>query len=410
MTQKEKRLENIREDFVIYTKYIQKTGMDLVYLDSASSSLTPNLVVEKMNEYYTEYRSNIERSNFGLSQRAKTECDRARVQIARLIGATPEEIIYTSGATDAANKIVDMICNTGSGKTLRILTSILEHHSILVTLLEKKQQLQYELDFFDIDSGGDIVLEQFKKKIEEYKPDYVCMQYASNVTGAIYDINTYADIAHTQGAKLICDGSQAVGHVSVDVKSSNIDVLFFSGHKMLGPTGIGVLYIEQRMLETLKPTVFGGNAVVSVSKGGVIFQEGVKRFEPGTQHISGIIGLGAAAEYILDIGIEQIVKHTQTIHTYAMSQLSSISRISLVSAPNNCGIISFYFQHIHTHDVEALLSERGIAVRSGYHCAERLVTEVIGKPLTRISIYVYTTQRDIDALVTELKRISALFN
>jgi cysteine desulfurase / selenocysteine lyase len=401
----------IREDFSIYKNYTADTNKKLVYLDCASSSLTPDVVVTDMSLYYTQYRSNIERSSFGLAQRAKLECDLARKDIAQFINASTDELIFTSGATDAANKVVDMITQVQSARPVRILTSIAEHHSVFVTLLQKKVYTNYEVEFISVDETAGISCEIFEHKIKEYKPDYVFMQYANNVTGAVYKMSDYTKIVHSYNAQIVCDASQAVGHVHVDVEKDEIDILFFSGHKMLGPTGIGVLYCRKNILEQFHPTTYGGGAVESVSLRHIEFTQGVKRFEPGTQNISGIIGLASAVRYIEHIGgIAAVEAHSEDIFKYALSRLSQIDRLHYIFAPKNCGIISFYFEHVHTHDVEAILADSGVAVRSGYHCAETLVRHISDTPLTRISFYIYTTKEDIDILVSKLQEISALFN
>jgi cysteine desulfurase / selenocysteine lyase len=406
--------EQIQADFTIYAKYQADTGKSLVYLDSASTSLTPDSVVSVMHEYYSTYRANIERSSFSLAVRAESAYEAARIGIANFIQADTSEIIFTSGATDAANKLVRMLVqeyknNSTSSGTLRVLTSVREHHAVLVTVLSEIGRGEIELKYIESDDSPELTVELFQKAVTDFRPHYVFLQHANNVTGEILDMQKFAEVSHSAGAKLFCDGSQAVGHIEVNVKKLGVDAYFFSGHKMLGPTGVGVLYIEPTLLSKLSPVTFGGNAVSRVRQDGFELRPGIKQFEPGTQNIAGVIGLGAAVEYIQTIGIGSIVEHTQDMLVYAKRELSQIPEVHLYAASHNVGIVSFYIDNIHTHDIESMLSDAGIAVRSGYHCAEVFVRHISAKPLTRISLHIYNTQSDIDALIQTLQTIVAKF-
>ncbi len=397
----------IQSDFSIFENYKKENGKDLVYLDSASSSLTPNSVLSKMNEYYTQYRSNIERSSFGLSVRAYNEFENTRSLVAKLIGASRENIVFTSGATDSANKLVDMILTANADQPLRIATSLREHHSVLVTLRVKSKKQNVEIQYIEPNDNGTFSLNKLKELMDSFKPEFVFIQAANNVTGEIIDVHSCADIIHKCGGRLVCDASQMVGHTPFEVR--DIDAVFFSAHKMCGPTGVGVLYCSTGLLPELSPATFGGGGVVSVSGTEVKFAEGTKRFEPGTQNIAGVIGFGAALSYLEEIGIDNIHTHTKELVEYATGKLSTIPRIHIFAAESNSGVLAFYIEHIHTHDIESLLAVKGIAVRAGLHCAELFVKSISDKPLTRASFYIYNTKADVDSLYDELMGICTLF-
>ncbi len=389
------KAETIRQDFPIFENYKNEYSRDLIYLDSASSSLTPEPVLKAMDDYYRYFRSNTERSSFVLSQKASRYVASARQAVADFIETENEEtIIFTSGATDAANRIVDMLMASLPEKS-KILTSDLEHHSVFVSLEEKVKNSSHELVYFKLDAGGDIDYDNLEKTILEQKPGVIFVQLASNITGQVNDLARIKSIADTNSAIVVCDASQAVGHIKVSVKELNVDALFFSAHKMCGPTGVGALYIAPQ-LKKLSPSVFGVNAVEKVSRTEISFQENIKAFEPGTGNIAGVIGLGAAIAYLEEIGLENISEHSKYLNKYCCEKLQAIEGLTCFSASGGLGIVSFCHDKIHAHDLEFLLAEKGIALRSGFHCAESFARHLSDKPLVRISLYLYNTKSDID--------------
>ena len=393
----------VRDNFSIYKNYLKDTGHPLVYLDSASTSLTPDCVVEAMSQYYTHYRSNIERSSFGLSIKAGSQVNKVRRQVADFISAPDDtSVLFTSGATDAANRVIDMLIKkVGDGESF--LTSVLEHHSVYVTLEEKCKKTNTPLIYSPVLSDGTLDYEAIEINIKKNNVKVIFTQLASNVTGQVNKLVKIREIAEKHDCIVVCDGSQAVGHISVSVVDLGVDVLFFSGHKMFGPTGVGVLYVKNDLLNKLTPSVFGGGAVVKVRGSEIIYQEGIKGFEPGTANIAGIIGLGRAVSFIDEISLQEISVKVDDLLEYTLEQFSKITNISVYSTKENVGIVSFSIQGIHAHDIEYLLGEAGMAVRAGYHCAESFTRHISEVPLTRVSLHVYNSKEDIDILTSEIK-------
>lgn len=401
--------DQIRNNFSIYKNYKHERGLPLVYLDSASTSLTPDSVVEAMSEYYTHYRSNTERSSFSLSLRAEAEVDLAREKVAKFIDAeSKENIIFTSGATDAANKIVDMLIDNPQ-QGLTFLTSVVEHHSVYVTLEQKAKKSGVRLLYTEIKEDGSLDYDALERNVVDEKVNVIFTQLASNVTGQVNDLARIKQIANRVGSLVVCDASQAIGHMPVSVETLGVDALFFSAHKMCGPTGVGVLYVKKELLQKLIPTTYGGGSVQKVSKETITFQEGTKKFEPGTANISGIIGLGSAISFIEKLGLDQTFLFIDNLLDYTVKELQKINNISIYSAKENIGIVSFSIGDIHAHDVEYLLAEAGIATRAGYHCAENFTRHISKVPLTRISLHIYNTKEDIDTLVLEIINIIKKF-
>lgn len=408
------RINNHKQDFSIFKNFKDKYGKELIYLDSAASSLTPDAVVEKISEYYTEYRSNIDRSEFVLGQLASSEYENSRKVVASFIGAEDSEIIFTSGATDSYNKLLRMLIpyiDLSKGDT--VLVSESEHHAVLVATRELLEPIGVKIIYITKDAGGRISTGEFEKLLEQ-RPKLVTVGHANNITGTVEDLGSLFRLARGAGAFCISDASQTAGHMDIDVEKLHVDALFFSAHKMCGPTGTGVLYIKESVMDKLSPAVYGGGIVSSVSESEINFRTDVKRFEAGTQNISGVIGLGKAVEYMESIGIGNINKHTLELHSYAFNKLQELSFIKIAGSAEvtsvNSGIISFSVDGVHSHDVAHMLGESGVAVRSGYHCSEIYSRKLSEVPLLRISFYLYNTKSDIDFLVLGLSRIYKIFN
>lgn len=400
--------QKIKKDFPIFDGQ-----PDLVYLDSASSSQTPQAVLDAMNEYYTGYRANIHRALYDASQRATDAYEQARKDIARFINADEKEIIFTAGATASSNMLIGMLSNYLSLKAGdEIVTSIMEHHSNLLPLrklaLEKKLTLRYiELtDDFELD------MKQAEKFITS-KTKIVSISLASNVLGTVNDIKQLALLAHKQGALMIADGTEAVGHIPVDVRALDCDFLFFSAHKMCGPTGIGVLFGKKSLLENMEPSTVGGGIVTKVTKKDILYKPIPERFEAGTPNIAGVIGLGAAIRYLESIGMEVIHAHTAALTASAQKKLSALPRVTVLSGKNprgNSGIVSFAIQGMHPHDISHILSEHNVAVRAGHHCA-MLLGDYLGYPATtRASFYLYNSEKDIETFIEAVRKAQQIFS
>jgi len=418
----------IKKDFPIF-----EHEKDLVYLDSAATSQTPQVVLDAMNGYYTSFRSNIHRGLYKMGEEASEAYESARASVARFIGAAPEEIVLTSGATASSNMLVRMLEESGSifprtplgfqGESLEdeIVATVMEHHASLIPLQElaKREGLAIKLVPVGLAYGIDY---DAAEKLITPKTKIVACVLASNVLGTINDVRRLADLAHKVGALMIVDATEAVGHIPVDVKKLGADFLYFSGHKMLGPTGIGVLYGRKDLLEALPPSVFGGGIVEKVTGESATWTSSPKRFEAGTPNIAGAIGLGAAVEYLGKVGVENIHAHVRELTSYAFEKLAQIPGIHVFAAPveQNVGIISFTIDGlpaaatalqagVHPHDLAQIAGDSNVAIRAGHHCAAPLM-QTLGVPATaRASFYLYNEKADIDALIEAIKKAQMMF-
>lgn len=401
--------QKIKKDFPIFDGQ-----PNLVYLDSASSSQTPRVVLDAMNEYYTGYRANIHRALYDASQRATDSYERARKDIARFINAASEkEIIFTSGATASSNMLAGMLktyLRLKAGD--EIITTIMEHHSNLLPLRKLAEEKKLAIRYIGLTKDFELDMRQAERLITS-KTKIVSISLASNVLGTVNDIKQLALLAHKKGAVMIADGTEAVGHIPVDVRALDCDFLFFSAHKMCGPTGIGILYGKKSFLEKMTPSVLGGGIVTKVTKTEILYKPTPERFESGTPNIAGAIGLGAAIHYLESIGMKAIHKHTATLTALAQKKLGALHGVTILSGKRtlgNSGIVSFVIDEMHPHDISHLLSDRNVAVRAGHHCA-MLLGEHLGYPATtRASFYLYNSKKDVDVLIQAVKSAQKLFS
>lgn len=378
------------------------------YLDTAASSLTPRQVIGAMRAYYEGYRANVHRGMYEESIRATEEYESARKKIAALIGAKPGEVIFTPGSTYSANLLARMFEESFDWKVgERILTTVAEHHGTLVPLQEFAKRRKLSLEYLDFS-------EDKLSFVQEYPLDggvrVASFVLVSNVTGTRYPVEEYAKRVKEAGAFIICDATAAVGHVPVDVKTLGVDALWFSGHKMLGPTGIGILWVREELLEKLRPSFFGGGMIEKVTQAGATWAPIPERFEAGTPNIAGAIGLGVAVDYLSSLRIAIIEEHISSLASKAIDALSAIPKLSVHSPKEkNTGIVSFTVEGVHPHDVGHILASRGVAVRAGHHCAMPLHEALGVKATTRASFYIYNTEEDIAVLVEGVKAAQEKF-
>ena len=398
--------EAIKNDFPIF-----KNNPGLVYLDSAASSQTPEPVLRAMDEYYRGYRSNIHRSMYALGERATMAYEKARENVADFIGAQNREVVFTAGSTMGMNMLIYSLEHHLDLKPGdEVVTTVTEHHSGLIPLQELAKRNGLVLKHIPLGSDFHLDYTQAEALITD-KTKIVSLSLASNVLGTINDVNKVASYARRVGALVICDGTKAVGHIEVNVRKLDCDFLVFSGHKMCGPTGIGILYGKEAVLETLPPSIFGGGMVEEVSLANASFRDIPARFEAGTPNIVGAIGLGAAVDYLRGVGMERIAQHTQALTGYALAQLGGIDGVELFAqkdTQSNAGIVSFLIRGIHPHDIAEIAGRRNVALRAGHHCANPLMKELGVPALVRASFYIYNDKSDVDALVeviAEAKRI-----
>lgn len=376
---------SFRTDFPILTQD-STSNIPFVYLDSAATTLTPESVTDAMDDYYHRYRSNTHRGLYQNAERATEKVESVRVQVADFFGVTKDEVIFTSGATAAANHIVLLIernIRLGSGD--EIVVSEFSHSSLLLPLQELARR-----------TGAKIVY-----GVENLTPQtkVFATPLMSNVTGEIYDVQKMCTDAKKYGAFCICDATAAATHVQIGVKELCVDALFISAHKMFGPTGVGALLLRSNWVSSFEPVFFGGGMPTVVGETRSQYVEGVGKFEAGTLPIAEIIGFGAAITYIHTVGINRMLADIRELSVYAHARLSEKEYIHVYGANRETGIISFNVEGIHSHDVAQILADRGICIRAGTHCSHHTMAELMCNSTCRMSLHMYNTINDIDMMM-----------
>lgn len=388
----------LRKDFKIY-----ENNPNMVYLDTNATALKPSCVLDKMNEYYNNYGVNIHRGVYNLSYVATEEYDVARTKVKDFINAKrSDEVIFVRNCSEALNLIAltygDQLLNEGDA----IISSELEHHSSVLPwqVLAKKKNL--DLRYIELTKDGRITVDAFKKVLDS-KVKVVALNYYSNVMGYLTPLKEITKLAHEIGAIVIVDGAQAVAHAKVDVLDLDCDFFAFSGHKMMGPTGIGVLYGKYKLLKKISPLYYGGDMNEEVDKYSVEVKDAPWGFETGTPAIAEVIGLGKAIDYINSIGFDAIHEHTFNLYNYTMEKLSKIKGITIYNINPELPIISFNINGVHPHDAATIFDEAGVCLRAGHHCAQLLTKwlKVIGT--LRGSFYIYNDYHDCDVFVQKVK-------
>ena len=403
-------LSALRRDFPILEREIN--GKPLVFLDSGASSQKPVQVLEAMDQFYRTSYANVHRGAYTLSQESTTLYEGVRTKIARLLNAASDsEIVFTRSATSAMNLLaygwgLDQL-NEGD----RILTTTMEHHANIVPWQMISKRTGAEMVFVDFDDGYRITPAAFGAHLDE-RVKIVTISGMSNVLGTMPPVAEIADLAHAVGALVVVDAAQLVPHAPVDVQTLGADFLAFSAHKMLGPTGVGVLWGRRDRLEHLEPLEGGGDMIADVTLDGSTWASVPHRFEAGTPPFAEAIGLGAAADYLLDVGMEAILAHDQMLTEYALARLHEVPDLT-VQGPsdvhNRGGAVSFTLGDIHAHDLATILDQEGVAVRAGHHCAKPLMRRLSVPATARASFYLYNTTDDVDALVDALGTARKLF-
>ncbi|MCK9352265.1 MAG: SufS family cysteine desulfurase [Candidatus Paceibacterota bacterium] len=413
--------ETIKKDFPIFSGKNGKNpasprlrrASKLVYLDNSATSQTPAFVVNAEVEYYKKYRANVARGLYPLSVKATAAYDEARAKVAKFIGAGTREVIFTASATASSNMLAYALENSGFFREGdEIVTTIMEHHSMLVPLQELAKRKKLKLKIISMTPERELDYSEAEKLITK-KTKLVAFTAVSNVTGTINDMKRLVLLAKKVGAYSAIDATQAVGHMPVDVKAIDCDFLFFSGHKMCGPTGIGALYGKKELLEKLHPGFFGGGMVEEVIGNDTFFATSPSKFEAGTPNIAGAIGFGAACDYLDNIGMAKIEKHIREITRYALVKMAKIQGLTLYSelnAEKNAGVISFLVHGAHPHDTSEILARHGIATRAGHHCAQPLVKAMGEYAVTRASFYLYNSKEDVDELIKGIGEVKKVFN
>ncbi|RPF50346.1 cysteine desulfurase [Aquisalibacillus elongatus] len=399
--------EDVRKQFPILDQEVNEHS--LVYLDSAATSQKPQSVINAVNEYYERYNSNVHRGVHTLGSRATDGYEGAREKVKHFINANSiKEVVFVRGTTTAINTVAHSYGRENLSEGDEIVLTKMEHHSNIIPWQQVAKVTGATLKYLPLQEDGTISLEDVKETVTS-KTKIVAMSQVSNVLGTINPIKEVAQIAHDNGAVIVVDAAQSVPHMSVDVQDLDVDFFAFSGHKMCGPTGIGVLYGKQSLLENMEPVEFGGEMIDFVGLYDSTWKELPWKFEGGTPIIAGAIGLGAAIDFLQDVGMEAIEAHEQELANYALEQMQTIEGITIYGPKERAGLVTFNLDDVHPHDTATALDALGIAVRAGHHCAQPLMKELQVAATARASFYLYNSKQDVDKLVEGLRKTKEYF-
>lgn len=404
-------IERIRKDFPILHQNVN--NHPLVYLDSAATSQKPLSVIETLNQYYREYNSNVHRGVHTLGTKATDAYEGAREKVKNFINAkSTKEVIFTRGTTTSINLVATSFGRENVKEGDEIVLTYMEHHSNLIPWQQVAKKTGATLKYFPLQEDGTLSLEEVRHTISE-KTKIVAITYVSNVLGTINPIKEIVEIAHRKGAVVVVDGAQSTPHLKVDVQDLDCDFYAFSGHKMCGPTGIGVLYGKEHLLEQMEPVEFGGEMIDFVELYDSTWKELPWKFEGGTPTIAGAIGLGTAIDYLESIGMNEIQNHEHQLTEYAIGKLSEIDGLTIYGPKEiskRAGVVTFNIDGVHPHDVATVLDTEGIAVRAGHHCAQPLMKWLHVTATARASFYLYNTKEDVDRLAMGLVKAKEFFS
>lgn len=402
-------VEKIRKDFPILDQIVNDEP--LVYLDNAATTQKPKAVLEAVNRYYQEDNANVHRGVHTLAERATASYEGARETVRRFINASStKEVLFTRGTTTGLNwigRFAEEILEEGD----EVLISIMEHHSNILPWQEACRKTGAKLVYAYLKDGG-LDLEDFREKLTD-RTKFVSITHASNVLGVINPVQEIAQLAHEKGAIMVVDGAQSIPHMKIDVQKLDADFFVFSGHKMAGPTGIGVLYGKEHYLNQMSPVEFGGEMIDFVYEQSATWKELPWKFEAGTPNMAGAIGLAAAIDYLEAIGMDAIERHEQDLIAYVFPKLQAIEGLKIYGSQDlakRSGVISFNLGDLHPHDLATALDYEGVAVRAGHHCAQPLIQYLEVPATARASFYLYNTKEDCDKLVEALIKTKEFFD
>jgi cysteine desulfurase/selenocysteine lyase len=396
------KVDAIIADFPILARPTSR-GKRLVYLDSAATSQKPRAVIQALVDYYEEYNANIHRGVYEIAARATDEFERARVKLARFIGAKVSEVIWVRNTTEAVNLVAYSWGSTNLKPGDAILLTELEHHSDLVPWQLLAERTGAELRFIPVDDRGIHILDDLDWLLDGTK--LVAIAHVSNTLGTIAPLERIIPRAHAAGAVVLVDGAQGAPHLPLDVKALDADFYAFSGHKMLGPTGIGVLYGKRELLEAMPPFLSGGDMIRKVEYAHTTFNDVPRKFEAGTSNIADAIAFGVAVEYLQAVGMEWVREHERLLTGYALERLRTLEPRGLAIS----GVVSFNFADVHAHDLASILDTEGVCVRAGHHCTMPLMEKMGWAATARASFYIYNTEADIDALYAGIEKAARVF-
>lgn len=403
-------IQEIREQFPILNQYVN--SHPLIYLDSSATSQKPIAVIEALEIYYRKYNSNVHRGVHTLGTLATDAFENAREKVKEFIHAKESaEVVFTRGTTASLNLVAQCYVKEFLKEGDEILITLMEHHSNLIPWQQAAKATGAILKFIPIQPNGTIHLKDVEDAITS-KTKFVSITHVSNVLGTILPVKQITEIAHRHGAVICVDAAQSAPHLEIDVQDIDCDFLAISGHKMAGPTGIGVLYGKRTLLEKMSPYEYGGEMIDFVDLYDSTWKEPPWKFEGGTPNIAGAIGLAVAIDFLLQIGLDEIHRHEQKLVKYALEELSSIEEISIYGPKQyneRSGLVTFNLQDVHPHDLATILDSEGIAIRAGHHCCQPLMKWLNVSATARASFYLYNTEKDIDALVNGIKHSKTYF-
>lgn len=398
-----------REDFPILASRVG--DKPLVYLDNAATSQKPKCVIDALSSFYSESNANVHRGLHHLSEKATVAFEQSRKVMQQFVNAeSSDEIIFVRGTTEAINLVAQSFCRPQLSAGDEVLITEMEHHSNIVPWQLVCEQTGAKLRVAPIDDRGEVILDAYEKLLSP-RTKVVSISHVSNALGTINPVEDMIRMAHAKGAAVMLDGAQAAPHQAIDVQSLDVDFYAFSGHKLLGPTGIGVLYGKKQLLSDMPPYHGGGEMIRSVTFEKTTFKGPPGRFEAGTPNIAGAVGLAAAVEYINGIGIDRIATYENELLAYAIEKLSAIEGLRMIgTAPKKAAVVSFTIDSAHPHDIATILDTQGIAVRAGHHCAQPVMKR-FGVPATaRASFAFYNTTDEVDALANAIRKVREMFH
>ena len=392
------RIINCKNDFPIFK------NENITYLDSASTSQKPQCVIDSMVDFYQNYNANVHRALYPWAEKATSLYESTRNKIANHINAECKSLVFTKGTTESINFISSSWGGGNINKENNIVITEMEHHSNIIPWQILSQKTGAELRYIPISSSGNLILDDIDMIIDN-NTKIVSIIHQSNVFGTINPIDVIIEKAHNKSAVVLIDAAQSIAHQKIDVKKMNCDFLVFSGHKILGPTGVGCLYIKENLLNKLEPYQTGGQMIDQVQKNSSTWNDFPFRFEAGTPNIVGVIGLSYALDYINKIGIEKIQSHNQILTQYCIEELNNINNLKVYGHHNNTGpVISFNIKDIHSYDLAQLLAQQNIYIRSGHHCALPIMKRLNIESSNRASLYIYNDLKDIDNFIEGIKK------
>ncbi|AWM22218.1 cysteine desulfurase SufS [Bacillus subtilis] len=400
-------ITDIREQFPILHQ--QVNGHDLVYLDSAATSQKPRAVIETLDKYYNQYNSNVHRGVHTLGTRATDGYEGAREKVRKFINAkSMAEIIFTKGTTTSLNIVALSYARANLKPGDEVVITYMEHHANIIPWQQAVKATGATLKYIPLQEDGTISLEDVRETVTS-NTKIVAVSHVSNVLGTVNPIKEMAKIAHDNGAVIVVDGAQSTPHMKIDVQDLDCDFFALSSHKMCGPTGVGVLYGKKALLENMEPAEFGGEMIDFVGLYESTWKELPWKFEAGTPIIAGAIGLGAAIDFLEEIGLDEISRHEHKLAAYALERFRQLDGVTVYGPEERAGLVTFNLDDVHPHDVATVLDAEGIAVRAGHHCAQPLMKWLDVTATARASFYLYNTEEEIDKLVEALQKTKEYF-